>query len=83
MAIGGPAQLPPRSAEDDNWSSSVAAITIDRSNDTGVSRPSITGTREARRARAARRKAKRSRRRHRGVRAARRRNLLLGLGGAY
>ena len=89
MAIGGPQQLPPPSTENDNQPSNVAAITIDGSNDTDVSQPSITGTREARRARttrgarAARRKAKRPRQRYGGVRAARRRNLMLGLGGAY
>jgi hypothetical protein len=89
MAIGGPAQLPPPSAENDNQPSNVAAITIDRSNDTGVSQPSITRApsarprRATRRARATPRKAKRPRRRHRGVQAARRRNLLLSLGGAY
>jgi hypothetical protein len=89
MAIGGPKQLPPPAAEDDNQPSSVTAITIAPSNDTGVSRPSITRapsarrSRATRRARAARRKAKRSRRRYGGVRAARRRSLMLSLGGAY
>jgi len=77
MAIGGSRQLPLPSAEDDNWSSSVALATIEDSGRTGVSQPSIT------RRPAARRKAKRSRRRYRGIRAARRRNLLLSLGGAY
>jgi len=83
MAIGGPQQQPSPSAENDNQPSSVAAITVAPSNDTNVSQPSITRTPSARRARAVRRKAKRTRRRHRGVRAARRRNLLLSLGGAY
>jgi hypothetical protein len=83
MAIGGPTQQPPPAVEDDNWSSSVAAVTIDRSDNTGVSQPSITRAPAARAARATPRKAKRSRRRSRGVRAARRRNLLLSLGGAY
>ncbi|MGI9403370.1 MAG: hypothetical protein ACR2OF_02530 [Hyphomicrobium sp.] len=88
MAIGGPAQLPPPAAEYGNQPSSVAAIAIDESNDTGVSQPSITRapsarrSRAIRRTRAARRKAKRPRRRHRGVQAARRRNLMLSLGGA-
>jgi hypothetical protein len=77
MAIGGPRQLPPPPDADDSWSSSVATVTVDSSDDTRISRPSFT------RARAARRKAKRSRRRYRGVRAARRRNLMLSLGGAY
>ncbi len=82
MAVDGPKQLPRPSTENDNQSSNVVAVTIDGSNDPGVSQPSITGTREATRARAARRKARRSRRRHRGVQAARRRNLMLSLGGA-
>jgi len=88
MAIGGPKQLTPPSAQDDNQPSIVAAITIDPSNDTGVSQPSITRApsarprRATRRARASRRRAKRSRRRYGGVRAARRRNLMLSLGGA-
>ncbi len=77
MAIGGPRQLPPPPDADDSWSSSVATVTVDSSDDTRISRPSFT------RASAARRKAKRSRRRYRGVRAARRRNLMLSLGGAY
>ena len=77
MAIGGPQQAPPPSAENDNWSSSVAAVTIDGSDNVGISPPSVT------RARAIRSKAKQSRRRYRGVRAARRRNLMLSLGGAY
>ncbi len=77
MAIGGPRQLPPPPDADDSWSSSVATVTVDSSDDTRISRPSFT------RARAARRKAKRSRRRYRGVRAARRHNLMLSLGGAY
>jgi hypothetical protein len=81
MAIGGPKQLPLLSAEDDNGRRSVAATTIDGSNDTGVSRPVITRRAAARPARVTRREAKRSRRR--GVRAARRRNLMLSLGGAY
>jgi len=89
MAVGGPQQLPPPSTESNNQPNNAAAIIIDGSNDSRLSQPSITGAREARRARAARRartsprEAKRSRRRNRGVRAARRRNLLLGLGGAY
>ncbi len=81
MAIGGPRQLPPPPDADDIWSSSVATVTIEDSDRTGVSRPVITRRAAARPARAIRRKAKRSRRR--GVRQARRRNLMLSLGGAY
>jgi len=77
MAIGGPRQLPPPPASDDSWSSSVAAVTVDGSDNVGISSPSAT------RARAIRSKAKQSRRRYRSVRAARRRNLMLSLGGAY
>ncbi|MGI9522394.1 MAG: peptidoglycan-binding domain-containing protein, partial [Hyphomicrobiaceae bacterium] len=80
MAIGGPMQQPPPAVEDDNLSSSVAAIAIEESNGTRVSPPVFT---QARAARATPPKAKRSRRRSRGVRAARRHNLMLSLGGGY
>jgi hypothetical protein len=83
MAIGGPRQLPPPPDADDIWSSSVATVTIEDSDRTGVSGPAITHAPAARRVRAARKEAKRPRRRYRGVRAARRRNLMLSLGGAY
>lgn len=84
MAIGGPRQLPPPSVEDGVGYSSVAAAAIDDSDRARVSQPDYTRVPAARPARAAApRKAKRSRRRYRGVRAARRRNLMLSLGGAY
>jgi hypothetical protein len=88
MTIGGPKQLTPPSAEDVTGLGSVAAITIDPSSDTGVSQPSITRAPSARRSRATRRtrgtprKAKRYGRGHGGVQTARRRNLMLSLGGA-
>ncbi len=88
MTIGGPKQLTPPSAEDVTGLGSVAAITIDPSSDTGVSQPSITRAPSARRSRATRRtrgtarKAKRYGRGRGGVQTARRRNLMLSLGGA-
>ena len=85
MAIGGPKQSPPPSIEDDFGRRSVAAATFDDSDRASVLRPVITRAPAARPAYAAApRKAKRrSRRRYRRVRAARRRNLMLSLGGRY
>ncbi|MEE8099398.1 MAG: peptidoglycan-binding domain-containing protein [Hyphomicrobium sp.] len=85
MAIGGPKQSPPPSIEDDFGRRSVAAATFDDSNRANVLQPVITRAPAARPAYAAApRKAKRrSRRRYRRVRAARRRNLMLSLGGRY
>jgi hypothetical protein len=84
MAIGGPKQLPPPAAQYGNQPGSVAATAIEEPYDTSVSPPVYTQPPAARRpARATRRAAKRSRKRSRGVRAARRRNLMLSLGGAY
>lgn len=85
MAIGGPKQSPPPSVENGVGRSSVAAATIDDANRASVSQPVYyTRVPTARRARAAApRKAKRPRRRYRRVRSARRRNLMLSLGGAY
>ena len=83
MAIGGPMQLPPPAAGYGNQPSSTAAIATEESNDTSLSPPVYSRPRAARPARATRRAAKRSRKRSRGVRAARRRNLMLSLGGTY
>jgi hypothetical protein len=85
MAIGGPKQSPPPSIEDDFGRRSVAAATFDDSDRANVLQPVITRAPAARPAYAAApRKAKRrSRRRYRRVRAARRRNLMLSLGGRY
>jgi hypothetical protein len=84
MAIGGPQPFPPPSAEDDLAGRGIAAVTIEDPSRTDISQTSVTRNPAARRkSRAARREASRSRRRYRSVRAARRRNLMLSLGGAY
>lgn len=84
MAIGGPQPFPPPSAEDDPGGGGIAAVSIEDSSRTDISVSSTTRTPAAhRKRRAARREANRSRRRYRSVRAARRRNLMLSLGGAY
>lgn len=83
MAIGGPTQLPPPSAEDYNEPDSVAASTFEDSNETRVSPRVIRRASAARRAPETRRKAQRQRRRYRGAREAQRRNLMIGLGGSY
>jgi len=77
MAIGGPQPFPPPSAEDDLAGRGIAAATIEDPSRTDISQPPVT------RNPAARREDNRSRRRYRSVRAARRRNLMLSLGGAY
>ena len=83
MAIGGPTQSPPPSVEDDNWPRSVAAVAIDRQNNTGVSQPSVTHRPAARPRRAIRnRKINRSKWRSRRL-SPQRRNILLSFGGAY
>jgi hypothetical protein len=84
MAIGGPQQFHPPLADDDLAGRSVAAVNMEDPRGTQVAQPPITRAPAVRRKRrAARRETNRSRRRYRGVRAARRRNLMLGLGGAY
>ena len=82
MAIGGPKQSPPPSIEDNFGRRSVAAATFDDSDRANVLRPVITRA-PAARAAAPRKAKRRSRRRYRRVRAARRRNLMLSLGGRY